>query len=312
MDLKRLNYFVRVAETGSLLGTAEKIGIAESSLSRQIRMLESELGVQLFERHARGMELTAQGRHLYTRVARPIREIGEACFDMRAMATEVAGNVTLGMPPTVVQSLAGALASRVAQFSPNISLRIVDSYTGHLLDWLRRGELDIAILYGPVPDDLHAEELLQDELLLVGPAKAPVCANGSIDFVQLRDLPLILPSPNHGLRKSIDSAARAAGLSVNVRIQADSYQLMKELVQSGLGYTLLPHAAFRRETQDGRLTFARIRKPTVIRRLALATRPCCGLPSAVEQIAQLLKQEVLSRIAQGEWAVSSQACLEPC
>lgn len=305
MDFKRLHYFVRIAETGSLLGTSEKIGIAESALSRQVRMLENELGVQLFERHARGMELTAPGRHLYSRVARPIREIGEACFDIRAMSTEVSGNVVLGMPPTVVQSLAGALASRVAQFSPNVSLRIVDSYTGHLLDWLRRGELDLAILYGPVPDDLRSDELLQDELLLVGPAQSPISGTGTITFAQLQDLPLILPSSHHGLRQAIDRAAKAASLPINVRIQADSYQLMKELVQSGLGYTLLPHGAFRREAKDGRLTFAKIRRPTVLRQLAVASRPNCCLPGAVEQIVQLLKQEVVSLIEQGDWIVAS-------
>ena len=304
MDFKRLGYFAQVAELGSLSRTAERLRIAQPSLSRQMRLLEEELGVTLFTRGARGMQLTEAGEVLYARIAGPLREIGHALYEVRALPTQTGGSVVFGMPPTTVQMLAGSLARRVATYAPKISLRIVDAYTGYLLQWMESGELDAAILYGPTPPGLNASKLLEDELMLVGPPQSPLATEGAVDFKMIEDLPLILPSPSHGLRILIETAASKARTKLNVHVQADSYQLMKELVESGLGYTLLPHCAFSRDAAAGRLTFARIRKPVVTRQLFLALRSDADCPRAILQVEGYVRQEVASLVQQGLWSAS--------
>ncbi|MET0373191.1 MAG: LysR family transcriptional regulator [Rhizorhabdus sp.] len=301
MDMKRLGYFAQVAELGSLLRTSERLGITQPSLSRQVRLLEEELGVTLFRRGARGMALTEAGEVLYRRIAGPLREIGHALYEVRALPTETGGNVVLGMPPTMVQLLAGTVARRVARSAPNISLRIVDSYSGHLLKWMNAGELDAAILYGPTPAGMNAAKLVEDELLLVGPAKSPLAHEGVIDFKRLADLPLILPSPSHGLRILVETAAERARTKLSVHTQADSYHLMKELVESGLGYTLLPHCAFVHEVALGRLTFARVRTPAITRQLYLALRSDAESPRPVLQVESFVREEVATMIRDGRW-----------
>jgi LysR family transcriptional regulator, nitrogen assimilation regulatory protein len=229
VDFKRLGYFAQVAELGSLSKTAARIGIAQPSLSRQMRLLEEELGVTLFTRGARGMTLTEPGEILYARVAGPLREIGHAIYEVRSLPSDVGGNVDFGMPPTMIQTLAGTLAKRIATYAPKVTLRIVDAYSGHLQDWLECGRLDAAILYGPTPAGLNATKLLEDELVLVGAAQSAVLSENAVECRKMQDLPLILSSPAHGLRSLIEAAAAKARVKLNIQTQADSYQLLKEL-----------------------------------------------------------------------------------
>lgn len=291
MDFKRLGYFAVVAELGSLSKTSARVGIAQPSLSRQMRMLEEELGVRLFSRGARGMALTPAGNLLYARIAEPLREIGHAIYEVRSLPTQSGGEVVLGMPPTMVQAIAGAVARRVAISAPKIRLRFVDAYSGYLQMWLEQGELDAAILYGPTPSGFNATLLLEDELVLVGPAQSPF-ANEMVEGKRLEDLPLILSSPAHGLRAVIEEAAAKAEIRLNIVTQADSYQLLKELVESGMGYTLLPHCGVAREVATGRLSFARLRKPHFTRQLFYAMRADAEAPRAVLQVEDCVRQEI--------------------
>ncbi len=292
MDFRRLGYFAQIAELGSLSKTAARIGIAQPSLSRQVRLLEEELGVTLFTRRARGMTLTEAGELLHSRIAGPLREIGHAIYEVRALPSKAGGRVVFGMPPTMIQVLAGSLARRVAAYAPKVSLRLVDGYSGHLQDWLERGELDAAILYGPTPPGLNATKLLEDELVLVGGARSLLAGETGIECRQLPEFPLIVPSPAHGLRMLIEAAAAKARVRLEIQMQTDSYQLLKELVESGMGYTILPHCAVSREASAGRLAIARLRKPTVTRQLFFAMNANAQAPQAVLQVEQFVREEV--------------------
>ncbi|MDE2404763.1 MAG: LysR family transcriptional regulator [Sphingomonadales bacterium] len=291
MDFKRLGYFAVVAELGSLSKTSARVGIAQPSLSRQMRMLEEELGVPLFSRGPRGMELTVAGQLLYSRIVDPLREIGHAIYEVRSLPAQSGGDVVLGMPPTMVHAVAGAVARRVATFAPKIRLRLVDAFSGYLHKWLEAGELDAAILYGPTPSGFNATMLLEDELVLVGPAQSPF-ANELIDGKRLEDLPLILSGPAHGLRAIIEDAAAKADIKLNIATQADSFQLLKELVESGVGYTLLPPCGVAREVSTGRLSMARLRKPQIKRQLFFAMRADAEAPRAVLQVEEYVRQEI--------------------
>ncbi|CAN7633786.1 LysR family transcriptional regulator [Phenylobacterium sp. LjRoot225] len=305
MDFKRLGYFITISEHGSLSRAAEHLHIAQPSLSRQMRLLEEELGVVLFTRGRRGMQLTEAGETLRARITGPLRQVGHALNEVRALPSEPGGTVVFGMPPTTVYVLAGPLARRVASFAPNISLQIVDGSSGPLLDGLQRGKLDAAILYGPpTPVGVNAAKLLEDELMLVGPPDSPLRPDQPVDFARLAELPLVLPSHPHGLRMALDAAATKARCKLNVKIQADSSQLMKELVESGLGYTALPVSSFNREAVSGRLTWAPIVNPKVTRQLFLAMQSSAESPRAVLQVEEFVRQEVAALAADGRWPVA--------
>src|SRR5215471_7971497 len=126
MDTRRLRYFVRIAEDGSLTRAAGVLRIAQPALSRQIRLLEEELGIALFNRTARGMQLTEEGEHLRACVAGPLRSLELALQNARSFSSHIEGNFTLGMTSGIGEILAKPLVLRMSSEFPNIKLRIVE------------------------------------------------------------------------------------------------------------------------------------------------------------------------------------------
>lgn len=305
MDYRRLNYFLRISELGSLSRAADRLRIAQPALSRQMHLLEQEVGLPLFIRHRRGVALTEVGEELRSKLIGPMRQIEIAVEDMRSLSRELGGQVALGMPPTVGHVLAGPLARRIAARAPNVSLRIVEGYGGHLVDWLQRGEIDIAILYGPVADfRLSAKELVLEELMLVGPPDCALQPDVGLEFERLSRLSLILPSHPHGLRLVVDGMAAKMKIKLEVRFQADSFALMKELVESGLGYTVLPLSSFAREATVGRLRYAPFSRPRVMRHLMLAKQPGADHSRATHMLERFIHEEITELIGAGHWKVA--------
>lgn len=302
MDFKRLANFIRVAELGSVSRAADRIRIAQPALSRQMRLLEEEMGIPLFVRHRRGIALTEAGEEVRLRVAGPLRQIEQVIEDVRTLSHSVGGNFAFGMPPTTSYVLAGPLARSVVEHAPNVSLRVVEGYGAHLIDWLQRGEIDAALLYGPASDfQLRAEEILIEEIMLVGPPDCDLDPGKPVPFEYIASLPLVLPSHPHGLRIVADNAAAKARTPIDVRFQADSFVLMKELVESGLGYTLLPLSAFSRESKAGRLRHGPIEKPKVTRQLVLAMQPGNATTRAARVMSTLVRCEIASLVQAGRW-----------
>ena len=302
LDFRRLASFMRIADLGSLSRAADRMRVAQPALSRQMRLLEAELGVPLFARHRRGMSLTPAGKELRSRLAGPLRQIDLAIEDIRSLSSEVGGNIAFGLPPTVSLVLAGSLARRVVTQAPNVSLRVVEGYAAHLVDWLQRGEIDVAILYGPAVDlQLKTEELLVEDICLVGSPESQLSPDESVRFEELTALPLILPSRPHGLRVVADNAAAKAGMRLDIKFQADSFVLMKELVESGLGFSMMPFSAIAREVDAGRLRWAPIKNPSVRRHLVLATQPDTT-SRAAQTLAALIRQEIAELVGAGRWS----------
>src|SRR6202171_2661341 len=149
MDLKQLRTFRAVAELGSLSKAADRLRAAQPALSRHIKLLEHELRVELFIRNGRGMLLTSAGRILLDRTTGLVRQIEQVRDDIQSANGRPSGRVILGLVPTVSAVFSGRVALRVITDFPDVSLRIVESYGGHLVEGVDRGEMDLAITYGP-------------------------------------------------------------------------------------------------------------------------------------------------------------------
>src|SRR5262245_48674920 len=147
MDLRQLRTFVSLAELGSLTRVSNKLRIAQPALSRQIRLLEEEIGVNLFVRHSRGMELTESGAELLKRAAGPLRQLELSVSEVRDLGSQVSGLVSLGLLPSVSGILAGHVAQVAAETLPHVLLRIAEGNARHLHEWLERGEIDAIIGY---------------------------------------------------------------------------------------------------------------------------------------------------------------------
>jgi DNA-binding transcriptional LysR family regulator len=264
MEIRRLSYFVRIAEDGSLTKAAGVLRIAQPALSRQIRLLEEDLGVSLFKRTARGMQLTEEGEHLRASVAGPLRAMELALQSVRSFSSRIEGNFTIGMPSSIGDVLAKPFVLRMSAEFPNIKLRIVEGLTGSLMDWLHRGMLDFALLEEASRDNrLTDKELFSQRLMLVGAADSGLSPRQTMAFEKVAKLPLILPTHHLGIRGVFNDGAAKRRVTGDVRFEADSCKLIKELVENGMGYAILPLAYFRHEYQQGTLQYCAIVNPTL-------------------------------------------------
>lgn len=241
MEIRRLSYFVRIAEDGSLTRAAGMVRVAQSALSRQMRLLEEELGVTLFERTARGMRLTVEGERLHASVAAPLRELELAIQGIRSPPSREVAHLALGLPPSIADLMGRSLALQLRSAFPDVRFRLIEGPTGGLGDWLARGLIDFAVLEEVSRNDLLIEQkLLSLPFMLVGPSGIEAPSGSSIGVGEALALPLILPSHHLGMRAAINDAAQRSGLSLDIQMEADSTRLIVELVQSGVGYALLP------------------------------------------------------------------------
>lgn len=312
MDLKRLRIFMLVAETGSLSKASDRLRLAQPALSRQIKLLEIEIGRALFIRFGRGMQLTEAGQELLKRVSGLVHQLESSVADVRSLSTEPVGHVALGMMPTISYLLAGPVAYRVAKELPGVSLRIVEGYTGHLIDWLHRGEVDISLLYGPGAGlHMRVTELFFEELVLLGPLDSGLKSDKPVPVAQLGKLKLVLPSRRHGLRSVVEAAADKARIKLDVQFEADSFGVLKDLVEKGLGFTVLPLSAVHRAGELSRFKFSRLVRPKVTRQIVL------GLPSsrsdtrATSAVASLVLDEIAAMVRSGTWQVYPSPHLTP-
>ena len=276
MDISQLRTLVRVAELGSLSKAADRLCIAQPALSRQVRMLEEELGTRLFDRHGRGMVVTEQGSIVLRHALRILKEVDAIKADVIEETDAFSGQVSIGLPPTVAAMLAGPLLTAIQAAHPKAKCRIVSSYSLYLLDWIYRGEIDIAVLYDPQSIiSLKSEPLLEEDLHVIAPAGGGLSSD-PMPFAMLADKPLLLPSINHGLRQIVENHAHGRGIVLDVRVEVDSYSMLRQLVMEGHGWTVLPLAPLRLDILSQSLCAAVLNDPVPKRRLELvlpADRP---------------------------------------
>lgn len=295
MELSQLRTLIHVAELGSLSKAADRLRIAQPALSRQVRLLEEELGVRLFDRHGRGMIVTDQGQDVLRHALRIMAELDEIRASVSDADAPLRGHVSVGMPPTVSDVLSEPLVAAFRETHPEATLRIVSAYSAYLLDWMHRGEIDAAILYDPKSSrTLRVEPLLDEVLFLIGPPGAGLSLDVPVDFADLKDERLLLPSEGHGLRTILNECAEERGFALHVPVEADSFTTLKTLVRGGYGSTVLPLAPIRRDLALGQLCTAPLHNPIPTRRLIMSyptDRP-------VPRLARFAGQVIAANVAQ--------------
>ena len=303
MDFRQLRTFTCVAELGSLSKASDTLRIAQPALSRQIKLLEHELRAELFTRNGRGMVLTDAGRMLLARTSGMVRQIDQIRDDIQSAQGPPSGRVVLGLVPTVSCVISARVARRCVEAFPGISLRIVESYSGHLVEWLHRGEMDLAILYGRSADlHLTVQSLGRDHIVAVGPRGSGLSRKKNVDIGWLLRQRLVLPSHSHGLRALIEHAAAIKKIKLDVQLEADSFRVLTGLVEEGLGFALLPPSSVRGEVKDGRLEVATLSKP-VTRELIIASPIDHPVSTATAAITALLRDEVSACRKDGLWDI---------
>lgn len=296
MDFRQLKTFRTVAELGSLSAASDRLRIAQPALSRQIKLLEHDLKTVLFIRHGRGMVLTQAGQMLLDRTVGVIRRLEQAREDILAVPGRPSGRVVVGMVPTVSSVLAARVAQRVVASLPGVQLRIVDAYGGFLVDWLHRGEIDLAVVYGPARSlHLSVEHIGVDQLLAIGATGSGLASRDNIPLEEVLTAALVLPSHPHSLRALIERTAADRDLKLDIAVEADSFQALVDIVTAGVGITFLPHYSIARALAAG-LAEAAPMYPALNRELVLALPSQQPNSSALQAVAEIVRAEAAALV----------------
>ena len=298
MDLRALRYFVHIAEVRSFSKAAVQLRVAQPALSRQVRKLEDELGVELLERAGRQIALTEAGSLLLQRARSLMRQMSQAADDVRSRGTDLIGAATLGVSPATCEVLGPVITRECARLYPKLRLDFIEGFSGFIFDRLIKEELTLCILHNPPRHrGIEIEPLLSEPMYLVGPPEEASALARKQSRATLESLPLILPNRTHSLRLLID---RALAGRIDVAFQVDGYTLTKALVAAGQGYTILPYSAIQRQIETQQLSAAPL-SPQISWTLSLAYRTDQRQARALGGLRDIIHAAVAQLIADGTW-----------
>ncbi len=248
------------------------------------------------------MALTESGEKLLSRVSGIIRQLEQAVDEVRSSAESITGNVAIGLMPSINSVLAVRLIEKVKNELPYVTLRIVEGYSGHLIEWLHRGDLDISFLYGPTHDlHLRCKELLYEDIALISAPGAMQDLGEEIKLSDIAHLPIVLPSRPHGIRILVDNAISKAGVKLNVAISGDAFEVLKSLVKTGNYHAFIPLSAINEDLSEGTLEARTFVSPTIKRQLILAMAPDRKNTRAAQSALQIITNEIENMVKEGIW-----------
>ena len=311
MELDQLKTFLTVSELGTFSRAAIRLSSTQPMLSRKIKLLESELGTELFHRTGRGVILSEGGK-LLEQYARGILDTAESAKTaIQALGASPVGQVTIGIPSSIATVLAIELVQEFRRAFPNVSLKVMEGNNGHLLEWLTTARLDVAVLYD-TPNlkgkTLRTDPILSDELFLIGSPKDPSrIGNGPVRAAHLAEIPLVLPSRPHGIRILVDEAMDHNGLRANVQMEIDAMHSMIALAESGLGYTVLSYSSVRDLVIAKRVRIWRIIDPVITRSLVITTTNQRPSTKPARDLTRIFQELIKSQVRDGRWAPPSES-----
>ncbi|MBN3856297.1 LysR family transcriptional regulator [Paraburkholderia sp. Ac-20340] len=301
MDVRQLRYFVNIVDYGSLGKAAEKLFVAQPSLSQQIAKLEDDLGVPLLVRSPQGVKPTASGQALYRHARLVLHQMEQLRQEVREGAGAESGTVAIGLPTTMASVLAMPVFERVRERFPGIRLQFFESMSGYLNELLANGRLDLAILFRDTPTPgISALPVLDEELYVMGepgvPARARTCTLAS-----LADVPLVAPGVANGLRLLIERTFAREQVPLNIIADIDSLPMLLSAAQSGAASTILPASALALRASTERPKMRRIVDPMIRRPASICWPNALPVSSASLAVRRTICELIEELRASGTW-----------
>lgn len=308
MDLKQLEYFVRVAELGSFTRASIALDIAQPALSRQIRLLEVELRQNLLTRNGRGALPTEAGNLLLKHGRGILHQVEVAREELGAVRGALAGRVSIGLPPSLSRLITVPLIHAFRECLPQAHLTLTEGFSVLMYEGLRVGNLDMAVLYNAEhsPDvemtTLHIEELVLISKKTDGNLGTRATSqkrspqrrlqHPSISLTEVADLPLILPSRPNAFRILIEGEMSAINRKPIITLEVDGLNAILSLVKEGMGHAVLPSYTLSNFDDPASFTLRSIASPRIMSKLSLvrsSRRPCTETQkTAVEVVKSVM------------------------
>lgn len=300
MDIKQLKAFVDVATNGSYARTAAIVGVAQSALSRQLSSLERGIGGRLFHRTGRGVVLTELGERMLPRARALVADAGAWTDAAKGERAQPQGEVTLGVVPVASRGLIASITAELRNSLPGIRLRALEGYSGQVEEWLAAGRVEIAIYNryrrGRVAS---ADALARTEVHLITRRDHGMARRREVAVRSLAEIPLALPVRPNSLTSVLTGLAAAQQFELDIRFEAGSTPMIREvMLASGLA-TISPREVFLREIASGELSAIPIVRPKILQTTWMSLASHHPPSDAAKIVARLIRQMAARKQAAG-------------
>ena len=291
MDLRQLEIVKIVADSGSFTAAARQMHVSQSAISRQVLMLEEELKEPVFVRLGRKVRLTPAGEALVALGKRVLADVRDTTTSIVEHHKKLTGTIHLAGGMTVCLHVFPSLLKEYRRRHPDVDVKLTTGGTPQLLERVRSGTVDVALLTLPVEGaDLMQVPVLREELLLVTHPSNPVGRQRRIRARDLDEQPLVLFERGSSTRRVIDDMIAREQIGPRIVMETENVEILKALVAIGMGMTIIPYQAVAREVRAGQLRCARLDGVSMVRETGWVYMRAARVPRLVQQMFEALER----------------------
>ena len=293
IKIHQMKCFKEVAESGSFSAASRILGIAQPALSRKIADLETELGKPLLMRSSRGVSLTPAGEKFLGHCRLILLQLSRAEREIALDGSKAADEVIFVVPPALSLFVAAHLVKAVVTDYPDIHVICRETHWDEARQLMESGQGDVALVTnGHLFDGCEAQHCVTDSLYFGGRIDETHHGSAPVSLDEVADLPLILPGSKFLIRRTIETAARERGLSLNLRHEVNSEPLLSTYLEQGLGFTISIWQTFFDGVARGRMFARPLQVPNLKRQLTIVSQPQANQRSAVTIVHGYLRRRV--------------------
>lgn len=287
LTVRQIKSFLNVAATGSFTRAAEKMHTLQPVLSQQIRDLEAELGVRLFDRTTRRVELTEAGNEFRSTAVKIIEDLEMAVRNAHELAERKRGRVVIAAPPLLAAAVVPPAIADFRQKYPGIEIRLVDAKTEQIVELVRNGHVDCAIgTFHAGEEGLSSIVLTRDNLMVFCASNHPLAGRQAVRWQEMANLPLITLTRDSGIRLLVELGYEAAEMRLVPAYEVTLITTALAMVEAGLGIAILPTYAW--ACARTLKISAAILEPRIAREISLVSRSGRSIPPAVSAFTRFL------------------------
>ncbi len=288
MDLRQLEIIRAISETGSFTAAGEKLHVSQSAISRQVLLLEEELGESVFHRIGRRIRITPAGESLLQLSNRVFQDVQETVSAISETQEHLRGTLRLVGGMTVCLYVFPTLLSEIRRVHPHLELKITVGSTERSIGMLRAGAGDLGLLTLPIEaNDLVSVPVLREELLVVSYPAHPFAKRRLVDPEELNRQPFILFESGSITRRLVNEFFAREGIDAEVVMETENVEIIKAMVRTGLGIGIVPWQAAAAEVRARQLYASRITGYPLVRETGWLYPKMGRLPKVVSEVMRV-------------------------
>ena len=290
MDLRQLEIIRAIADTGSFTAAGEKLHVSQSAISRQILLLEEELGEPVFHRIGRRIRITPAGESLLQLSHRVFRDLQETVSTISDKRESLSGTMRLVGCMTVCLYVFPALLAEVRRVHPHLDMKVTVGSAERSIAMLRSGAGDLGMITLPVEaTDLVSVPVLEEELLLITYPAHPLAKKKSITPADLDKQDFVLFETGSITRRLVESFFAREGVDPEIIMETENVEIIKAMVRNGLGISIIPSQAAASDIRTGQLFCSRITGHSLVRQTGWLYPKMSRLPRTVSEVIRIFE-----------------------